>query len=84
MFKILPDHPVEWEEVWLGAGIEALLFTVGQAFDQPLHWKQQHVVNLRRCGRTHHCFGVGLLFGADPLARRRVREGPQRSEAGAP
>ena len=30
MFKILPDHPVEWEEVWLGTGIAALLFTVGK------------------------------------------------------
>src|SRR6201981_1274970 len=30
MFKILPDHPVEWEEVWLGAAIAALLFTGGQ------------------------------------------------------
>ena len=30
MFKILPDHPVEWAEVWLGAAIAALLFTVGK------------------------------------------------------
>jgi membrane protein len=30
MFKILPDHAVEWEEVWLGAAIAALLFTVGK------------------------------------------------------
>jgi membrane protein len=30
IFKILPDHPVEWEEVWLGAAIAALLFTVGK------------------------------------------------------
>lgn len=30
MFKILPDHPVEWEEVWLGAAIAALLFTIGK------------------------------------------------------
>jgi membrane protein len=30
MFKILPDKPVEWEEVWLGAAIAALLFTVGK------------------------------------------------------
>src|SRR5262249_21332834 len=30
MFKILPDHPVEWEEVWLGAAVAALLFTVGK------------------------------------------------------
>ena len=30
MFKILPDHSVEWEEIWLGADIAALLFTVGK------------------------------------------------------
>jgi membrane protein len=30
IFKILPDHPVEWEEVWLGAAISALLFTAGK------------------------------------------------------
>lgn len=30
MFKILPDKPVEWEEVWLGAAIAAILFTLGK------------------------------------------------------
>jgi membrane protein len=30
IFKILPDSPVEWEEVWLGAVIAALLFTLGK------------------------------------------------------
>jgi membrane protein len=30
IFKILPDHPVEWGEVWLGAAVAALLFTVGK------------------------------------------------------
>jgi membrane protein len=30
IFKILPDHRVEWDEVWLGATIAALLFTVGK------------------------------------------------------
>jgi membrane protein len=30
MFKILPDKPVEWEEVWLGATVTALLFTAGK------------------------------------------------------
>jgi membrane protein len=30
LLKILPDHPVEWGEVWLGAAIAALLFTVGK------------------------------------------------------
>src|SRR5882672_7307944 len=30
IFKILPDNPVEWDEVWLGAAVAALLFTVGK------------------------------------------------------
>ena len=30
MFKILPDNPVEWNEVWLGGAVAALLFTVGK------------------------------------------------------
>jgi hypothetical protein len=30
MFKILPDKPVEWQDVWLGAAVTAGLFTVGK------------------------------------------------------
>jgi membrane protein len=30
VFKILPDNAVEWEEVWLGGAVAALLFTVGK------------------------------------------------------
>ena len=30
IFKILPDHPVEWQDVWLGAALTALLFTAGK------------------------------------------------------
>ena len=30
IFKILPDHPVEWQDVWLSAAMTALLFAVGK------------------------------------------------------
>ena len=30
IFKILPDKAVRWEEVWLGAAIASLLFTIGK------------------------------------------------------
>jgi membrane protein len=30
IFKILPDKAVEWDEVWLGAAVAALLFTAGK------------------------------------------------------
>jgi membrane protein len=30
MFKYLPDAPVAWKDVWIGAAITALLFTMGK------------------------------------------------------
>jgi len=30
MFKILPDAPVTWNDVWIGAAVTAFLFTVGK------------------------------------------------------
>src|SRR5215813_15491512 len=30
IFKILPDHPVEWQDVWLGAAITSVLFSIGK------------------------------------------------------
>ena len=30
IFKILPDKANEWEEVWLGAAVASLLFTIGK------------------------------------------------------
>lgn len=30
MFKWLPDTPVDWRDVWLGAGLTALLFEIGK------------------------------------------------------
>lgn len=32
VFKVLPDYPVQWEDVWLGAAITAILFAVGKHF----------------------------------------------------
>jgi len=31
IFKLLPDVPIEWRDVWLGAAVTALLFTIGKA-----------------------------------------------------
>jgi membrane protein len=30
MFKVLPDVKIAWRDVWLGAGVTSLLFTVGK------------------------------------------------------
>jgi hypothetical protein len=42
MFKILPDRPVDWQDVWLGAAVTAVYGR--QVSDQLVHWKQQHRV----------------------------------------
>ena len=31
LFRFLPDAPVAWRDVWLGAAVTALLFTIGKA-----------------------------------------------------
>jgi membrane protein len=30
IFKILPDHPVEWQDIWLSAASTSLLFSIGK------------------------------------------------------
>jgi membrane protein len=30
IYKILPDTPIEWSDVWMGAAVTALLFTIGK------------------------------------------------------
>jgi membrane protein len=48
MFKVLPDAPVAWGDVWFGAAATALLFTLGK-----------HVIGLY-LGRA----GIGSAYGA--------------------
>jgi membrane protein len=48
MFKVLPDAPVAWGDVWFGAVATALLFTLGK-----------HVIGLY-LGRA----GIGSAYGA--------------------
>ncbi|HET7059285.1 MAG TPA: YhjD/YihY/BrkB family envelope integrity protein, partial [Nitrospiraceae bacterium] len=30
MFKLLPDAKIAWRDVWIGAGLTSLLFTIGK------------------------------------------------------
>ena len=32
MFKILPDAQIQWRDVWVGAGLTSILFSVGKSF----------------------------------------------------
>ena len=37
MFKWLPDTPVDWDDVWLGAVLTAAFFEIGKLGDRILH-----------------------------------------------
>ena len=32
IYKLLPDKPIQWNDVWVGAAITSLLFTIGKFF----------------------------------------------------
>jgi len=32
IYKLLPDTPIRWDDVWIGASLTALLFTIGKFF----------------------------------------------------
>ena len=94
IFKILPDAPIGWRDVWVGAAFTAVLFTVGK-----------HLLSLYIGGKNvASVYGAAgalvivllwvyystqiLLFGAEitraHAERRRLREATPAAPAGAP
>jgi Predicted membrane protein len=41
IFKFLPDAKIAWHDVWIGAFITAVLFTVGKLVLGALSWKKR-------------------------------------------
>ena len=93
IFKILPDAPIEWRDVWAGAAVTAVLFTVGK-----------HLLSLYIGGKhATSVYGAAgalviillwvyystqiLLFGAEitkaHAERRRIRAARRRAATGA-
>ena len=94
IFKILPNAPIGWRDVWAGAAFTAVLFTVGK-----------HLLSLYIGGKNvASVYGAAgalvivllwvyystqiLLFGAEitraHAERRRLREATPAAPAGAP
>ena len=46
MFKWLPDTPVAWRDVWLGAAVTAALFDIGKFLDRALYRQARPGVRL--------------------------------------
>ena len=68
IFRLLPEVPLKWSDVWPGAIFSAALFIVGKFLLGSLYFFQQHVVfPLWRGGIFHRHSRLGLLLGPDSL-----------------
>ncbi len=93
IFKILPDAPVEWGDVWAGSAFTAVLFTVGKHL-LSLYIGGKNVTSVYGAAGTlviillwvYYSAQI-LLFGAEltraHAERRRFRAEQRRTTAGA-
>ena len=61
MFKWLPDTPIAWRDVWLGAILTAAPVRGGKIPDRTLHRQARSRIDLRRCGVDRDRADLGLL-----------------------
>ena len=75
IYKVLPDAEIRWRDVWVGALITAVLFTIGEIADRHLLQHRRRRLDLRRRRLADHPVALGLLLRHGPLLRRRANAG---------
>ncbi len=70
MFKFLPDTAVRWKDVWIGALLTAILFTLGKWLIGLLLGKERRGLGVWRGGIPRGPADVDLLLVADLIFRR--------------
>ena len=79
IYKVLPDVRLDWRDVWLGAAVTALLFTIGKTLIGLYLGRAGDHVGLRGRGLARAAAPLDLLLGADPLPRGGVHRGVRAS-----
>ena len=70
MYKVLPDTPIAWHDVIVGAVCATLLFAGGKYLIALYIGQKRHRLELRRGRRADRAAALDLLFGADlPVGR---------------
>ena len=75
IYKLMPRVKVAWHDVWLGALVTALLFTIGKFLIGLYIGKSGVASGFGAAGSLVVVLRLGLLLGADLPARRRVHLG---------
>ena len=76
IYKLLPDTPLRWRDVGIGAVVTASLFTGGKS--RLVSRSSSARVNLRRGGCADRSSAMDLLLGPDFSVRRRNHQGDFR------
>ena len=79
IFKYMPDAKIDWRDVWIGAVMTALLFTIGKFGIGLYLGHSSYGSSYGAAGSLVDCSGVDLLFGTDPVLRRGVHASPRRA-----
>ena len=75
IYKFVPDIQIQWKDVWIGAALTSILFTIGK-FLIGLYLGSSGVTSpYGAAGSLNYCSFVGLLFSIDLFIRCRVYEG---------
>ena len=75
IYKLMPRVQVRWHDVWIGAVVTALLFTIGKFLIGLYIGKSGVASGFGAAGSLVVLLRLGLLLGADLPARRRVHLG---------
>ena len=71
IYKLLPKVKVAWKDVWAGAFLATVLFSLGKS----LHWQKRRGFDLWRCWFARRHFDLGIFFGPGIFAWCRVHAG---------
>lgn len=84
IYKVLPDAYIRWKDVWIGAGVTSLLFSIGKFLIGLYLGKAASHLRMARRARLSCCWcGFTTLPSFSCLARssRRFMRGPLARES---
>ena len=72
IYKFLPDVQIHWQDVWIGAAITSILFTIGKFLIGTLFRHEWRDFDIWSSRLFDHDIAVGLLFVSNIFSRSGV------------
>jgi hypothetical protein len=75
IYKFVPDVQIQWKDVWIGAALTSILFTIGKFVIGLYLGSRRRDLCLWRRRFVNYCLIVGFLFIIDIFIGRRIHAG---------